>query len=814
MSPLALPFAADVDWQSVPVQVAVGALALLVLVLFVSWLTTRYIPNQQVGVVEKLWSSAGSVSEGRIIALGGEAGFQADLLRGGLHFGLWRWQYRVHRAPLVTIPQGKIGYVYARDGESLPPSQTLGRVVPCNDFQDARAFLGEPGAPESAPRGQRGRQRAILREGVYAINPALFVVITEDVVYRLPQLLGSRESEVVSGWQEQLQRVDGFSPVVVGASVRTLESGEPGDPARRARPRAAVAVVAEERGEARTLTCPACAHRFSVSGAETPGEARTVKCPSCGQTIRIAGLPIPEAPVPLDAEAQRDVDTIGIVTVHDGPSLAAGEIIAPAVGTDRDGPDYHNNYQDPEAFLRAGGRRGRQYLSLTDGTYFINRWFATVEMIPKTVVPIGYVGVVVSYYGRVGRDLSGEAFRHGERVAEGERGVWERPLGPGKYPFNTYAGNVILVPTTNFVLHWITGKTESHRYDETLRSIDLVTKDAYEPLLPLSVVVHIDYQRAPSVIQRFGDVKKLITQTLDPMLSAYFRDIAHKKTMLELLHQRDAIQAEAREELRRKFRDFDIECVDVLIGKPDTAEAGGKIETLLEQLRQRQLSIEQLETYERQRAASEKLRTLNEAQALASMQTQLTNARVQVQIAESQGEADLARARKQAEQTVVNADAELARSRRQAEQTVVTAEAEARKHVLAGRGEGQHVMQVGLSEASVLLRKIAAFGDPRLYALSVVTEQLTRSSQPLVPERVFVAGADGAGGAGSAGMLGLLLNLLVAEKSGFKPVEAGELGGLKELSEALAREAAESLRQGATAPPGEERDGVKAVRKG
>ena len=48
---------------------------------------------------------------------------------------------------------------------------------------------------------------------------------------------------------------------------------------------------------------------------------------------------------------------------------------------------------------------------------------------------------------------------------------------------------------------------------------------------------------------------------------------------------RDVIQDEAREELRRKFREFDIECVDVLIGKPDTAEAGGKIETLLEQLR-------------------------------------------------------------------------------------------------------------------------------------------------------------------------------------------------------------------------------------
>src|SRR4029079_16391748 len=126
-------------------------------------------------------------------------------------------------------------------------------------------------------------------------------------------------------------------------------------------------------------------------------------------------------------------DLIGVATVHDGPSLPPGEIIAPAVGTEPDGASYHNNYQDPESFLHAGGRRGRQYVPLTDGTYFINRWFATLEGIAKRVVPIGYVGVVVSYYGPIGNDISSDAFRHGERVARGERGVWERPLGPGKY---------------------------------------------------------------------------------------------------------------------------------------------------------------------------------------------------------------------------------------------------------------------------------------------------------------------------------------------------------------------------------------------
>src|SRR5262249_53881761 len=142
------------------------------------------------------------------------------------------------------------------------------------------------------------------------------------------------------------------------------------------------------------------------------------------------------------------------------------------------------------------------------------------------------------------------------------------------------------------------------------------------------------------------------------------------KTMLQLLQERDDIQREAREELRRKFHEFDIECVDVLIGKPDTAESGGKIETLLEQLRLRQLSIEQIETFARQVTAAEKLKSLNEAQAIAEMQKQLTNSLVQVRIAENEGEAALARARKQADQMVV------------------TAQAESQQRVLAGRGEG------------------------------------------------------------------------------------------------------------------------------
>jgi uncharacterized membrane protein YqiK len=637
-----------VNWSEyLPILVVAGVG--LVIAIWLTWLSVRIIPNDMVGIVEKLWSSRGSLGHGALVALKGEAGFQPEILRGGIHIGYWRWQYAVHKRPLITVKQGKLGYVFSRAGEALGPSQTLAKVVHCNHYQDVREFLKE---------GQKGRQRAILREGVYAINLAVFNVITEDGVFSIAT------DRSLAEWHEHLSSIDGFDPVIIGSST------------------------------------------------------------------------------------ENKIDDIGIVTTQDGPSLEAGEIIAPPVGVTATDPNYHNNYQDIEAFLRAGGRRGKQYAPLLDGTYFINHWFASIEHIPKEVIEIGQVGVVVSYYGKSGVDTSGISFRHGERVAPGDRGVWDTTFGPGKYPFNTYAGRIIRVPTTNFVLHWITGKSEGHRFDESLMSIDLITKDAYEPTLPLSVVVHIDYQKAPSVIQRFGDVKQLITQTLDPLLSAYFRDVAHKKTMLELVHSRDDIQAQAREELQRKFAQFDIQCVDVLIGKPESKVNDGKIENLLEQLRLRQLSLEQIETYGKQEAAAGKKQTLNDANAKAEMQKELTASAIKISIVTNDAEAALARARKEAEMKFV------------------TAEANSRSISLEGRGQSEKTNLVGTAEADVLRKKVESFGDPKLYAVSIVADALSQSQQPLVPATML-----GGGGEGQGNMLSVLMSLLVADKLGVKTVE-------------------------------------------
>src|SRR5262245_40889888 len=83
----------------------------------------RWIPNTKVGIVEKTLSGRGSIKQG-VIALQGEAGYQPRILRGGLHY-LLPVQYAVHILPLVTITQGRIGYVFSRDGKPLAPSQAL-----------------------------------------------------------------------------------------------------------------------------------------------------------------------------------------------------------------------------------------------------------------------------------------------------------------------------------------------------------------------------------------------------------------------------------------------------------------------------------------------------------------------------------------------------------------------------------------------------------------------------------------------------------------------------------------------------------------
>src|ERR1700722_8748829 len=113
------------------------ALALAVLAWFVTASGSVLIRERQVGIVVKRFAGK-SLEPGRLVALGGEAGFQADTLAPGLYFGYWPWQYRVLKAWVTVVPQGEIALVLAADGKAIPAGRILGRVVDGDNFQDAR----------------------------------------------------------------------------------------------------------------------------------------------------------------------------------------------------------------------------------------------------------------------------------------------------------------------------------------------------------------------------------------------------------------------------------------------------------------------------------------------------------------------------------------------------------------------------------------------------------------------------------------------------------------------------------------------------
>ena len=128
-----------------------------------------------------------------------------------------------------------------------------------------------------------------------------------------------------------------------------------------------------------------------------------------------------------------------------------------------------------------------------------------------------------------------------------------------------------MVPTTNFILKWNRAEVGSHKYDENLSEVSLITKDAFEP--SLSVVVHIDYRKAPLVIQRFGDIKRLVEQTLDPMVSAYFKNIGQTRTLIQLIQDRSDIQLLSGQQMQEEFTQYNLELQEVLIGTPTSGRA-------------------------------------------------------------------------------------------------------------------------------------------------------------------------------------------------------------------------------------------------
>ncbi len=119
-----------------------------------------------------------------------------------------------------------------------------------------------------------------------------------------------------------------------------------------------------------------------------------------------------------------DPDEMAVITAKNGAPLPPGEILAKQ------------------------GQKGVQEDVLGEGRHFRNPVFFEREIRKVTVIPPGKVGIVTS---KVGAELP-----PGEFLAEpGQKGIWRRVLGPGKYRLNPHGYRIDILDAMNIPVGYV-----------------------------------------------------------------------------------------------------------------------------------------------------------------------------------------------------------------------------------------------------------------------------------------------------------------------------------------------------------------------
>jgi len=431
---------------------------------------------------------------------------------------------------------------------------------------------------------------------------------------------------------------------------------------------------------------------------------------------------------------------VGIVTTLDGDPLPEGAIAGKIVDN-----STHKNFQNFDMFLENGGNRGLQQQIIQAGSYNLNPWAVQVEEMPMTEVPIGNVGVVMSFYGEEGVDVTGSNFKHGNLVSKGQKGVLAEPLNPGKYPINRYTTKVEVVPTTNLVLNWASARTESHNLDKNLSTITVRSKDGFQFNLDVSQIIHIPMTEAPKVIARFGNMNNLVSQVLEPTIGNYFRNSAQSADAISFLSSRQERQNEAKLHISRVLEEYNVHAVDTLIGDITPPES------LMKTLTDRKIAEEQQITFETQRKAQEKRQTLEKETAIAEMQKEVVKAEQGVMIAERTADAVVKKQKGDSQAVKIAAEAD-------AESISLRAKAESTRIALTGQAESEKILAIGQANAESYRLAVDAMGKENFTSYKM-TEEIGKSGIKLMPE-LLIQGGNG-GGSSIDGLLGLqILNTM------------------------------------------------------
>lgn len=418
---------------------------------------------------------------------------------------------------------------------------------------------------------------------------------------------------------------------------------------------------------------------------------------------------------------------VGIVTTLEGDPPGTNDIAGPIVPN-------HNAFQNAHAFVASGGRKGLQEQVMLAGMYYLNPLFVKVGTIEMVDIPIGSVGVVVSFVGPEGKDISGAEFTHGNIVAKGERGVWATPLDPGRYPINLMIARIEVVPTTNIVLNWADSKTEAHNLDKELSTITVRSQDGYAFNLDVSQIIHVSREDAPRVIARFGTMVNLVTQVLEPTIGNYFRNSAQSSDVMDFLKGRSQRQKEAAQYIGDALKGYNVQAVDTLIGDINPPAQ------LMQTLTDRKLAEQESVTFQTQQKTQVQRQEFEKAKSEADTRGQVVAAQRAAEVAK------------------LAADQAVNRANGESQARIINAEAEARALALVGEATAKRTESVGGAEAEVLKKKVDAVGA-NFYAMMNVISSLGEAKTALVPQ-IMVGGT----GDNKSNLMEAFLGNLLASK--------------------------------------------------
>ncbi len=614
--------------------------------LFIILPSFRVIGPTQIGLVIKRFAFKKLANDNPIGFLG-EPGYQADLLKPGLRWKFWVL-YSVEKYPWVQIPAGEIGVVISQVGTPLPVgAKSAVYKQEFGNFSDLRSFIRNG--------GQKGVQRPVLTPGTLApIHPVGFLVITKARVYGIPV------STELKKYADQHRHT--LDPAAFRLAPEQLEVTRIGP------------------------------------GPKSPDKDAPVT-DMVGIVTTLDGDPLPAGDIASRLGAFNDIEEM------EKKNESGSKLIERILGVKN---DVHNNYQDFQKFIDAGGKIGLQHDPLLYGAYTLNPFLVTVEKVPMLVVEQGEVAVIKSYVGLPSEDVSGLEFKYGTLVKPGHRGIWEEPLRTGKYAINPRCYQAVIVPTFILTLSWADAVSRAHQLDAELKPIDAKSREGFMFKIDLQVQIHVPDTKAPRVISIVGTMQNLVSEVLQAAVGNHFRDKLQALPAVKFIETRQEVQIEAFEHIKAQLMQYEVETKGVYIQDVILPSQ------LVEVLTQREIANQKIETLKKQQQAEFERVSMEKTKGQADMQSQLATSEVQISIKENNAKA------------------------RKAE-----ADGEAEYIQRTGTAKGAEVRAVGLARAEGYRAQVEALGSVPTAIVNAVTA-LSDKNLRFVPE-ILVAGGNGSG---------------------------------------------------------------------